>query len=321
MSLEIGYHASQEQFTPSALCGLVVRAESAGFSAIHSSDHFYPWSGQQGQSGHVYSWLGAAMSQTSIPFSLVTSPGQRYHPAVMAQAIATLGDLYPGRLIPCLGSGEALNEHITGETWPDKEMRNQRLKSCYGVMRGLLDGKPVSGDGGYRMPAVRLYTLPRQRVPLYGAALTERTARWMGSWAESLITVQQPIGDLLRLIHAFREGGGVGKPLILKMQLAYGANEEAALAGAMDQWRNNVLSPLLLSELASIEQFDAVGRFVTADAIREHVFISADWRAHSDHIARYAELGFARIILHNVTREQELFIDDFGERLLPEFKR
>lgn len=94
---KIGYHASHEQFTPSALLQFVQQAESAGFTAINCSDHFHPWSIEQGESGFAFAWLGAAMQSCSLPFSSVCAPGQRYHPAIVAQAIATLGELFPGR--------------------------------------------------------------------------------------------------------------------------------------------------------------------------------------------------------------------------------
>ncbi|HEX6419188.1 MAG TPA: LLM class flavin-dependent oxidoreductase, partial [Acidimicrobiales bacterium] len=123
----IGYHASHEQHPPSRLVADARHAEAAGFGAISSSDHFSPWSERQGESGFAWSWLGAAMQLTQVPFGVVNAPGQRYHPAIIAQAIATLGEMFPGRLWVAMGSGEASNEHITGERWPDKPTRNARL--------------------------------------------------------------------------------------------------------------------------------------------------------------------------------------------------
>jgi alkanesulfonate monooxygenase SsuD/methylene tetrahydromethanopterin reductase-like flavin-dependent oxidoreductase (luciferase family) len=117
----IGYQASHEQFAPSHLLKLVKRAEEAGFTAVNSSDHFHPWSTEQGQSGYAFAWLGAAMHQTGLPFGSVCAPGQRYHPAIVAQAIATLSEMFEGRFWIALGSGEALNERITGERCPDKK--------------------------------------------------------------------------------------------------------------------------------------------------------------------------------------------------------
>ncbi len=143
----VGFHASHEQLPPSRLIAAVKTAEEAGFTAAMCSDHLAPWSERQGHSGHAWSWLGAAMEATSLPFGVVTAPGQRSHPAVTAQAIATLGELFPGRFWAALGSGEALNEHVTGEPWPSKPDRDARLLECVEVIRALLRGEEVTHDG------------------------------------------------------------------------------------------------------------------------------------------------------------------------------
>ena len=114
----IGFHASHEQSPPSELLAAVQRAEQVGFDAAMCSDHFAPWSERQGHSGYSWIWLGAALATTRLPFGVVTTPGQRAHPAIDAQAIATLGELFPGRFWAALGSGENIYEHITGEPWP-----------------------------------------------------------------------------------------------------------------------------------------------------------------------------------------------------------
>src|SRR5687767_7871992 len=143
----IAYHASHEQFSPRELLRFAKLAERAGFEAIHSSDHFHPWSESQGQSGFAFAWLGAAMQATNLPFSAVCAPGQRYHPAIVAQAIATLCEMFPGRFHINLASGEALNESITGDKWLIKEERNARLKECADVIRQLLAGETVTHHG------------------------------------------------------------------------------------------------------------------------------------------------------------------------------
>ena len=147
----VGFHASHEQLSPAALLTAVQAAEAAGFQAAMCSDHLAPWSERQGESGHAWSWLGAAMQATSLPFGVVTAPGQRYHPAITAQAIATLGDLFPGRFWAALGSGEALNEHVTGDPWPSKADRDARLLECVEVIRALLRGEEVTHDGLVRV--------------------------------------------------------------------------------------------------------------------------------------------------------------------------
>src|SRR5918998_5338600 len=123
----VGFHASHEQIHPTELLNAVRAAEEAGFTAAMCSDHLSPWSERQGHSAFAWSWLGSALQVTSLPFGGVTAPGQRYHPVITAQAIATLGEMFPGRFWAALGSGEALNEHVTGDAWPPKGERQERL--------------------------------------------------------------------------------------------------------------------------------------------------------------------------------------------------
>jgi len=142
-----GYQASHEQFAPGELIKLSKLAEQAGFTSINASDHFHPWSERQGQSGYVYAWLGAALQATAIPCGVVTAPGQRQHPAIVAQAAATLSEMFPQRFWMVLGSGESLNERITGEKWPSKSIRNERLLECFSIIKRLLNGETVTHSG------------------------------------------------------------------------------------------------------------------------------------------------------------------------------
>src|SRR6195952_2006965 len=143
----IGFHASHEQFPPSELLSLVQHAEAAGFSCAMSSDHFKPWGPDQGQSGYAWAWLGAAMQAPKLPFGVISTPGYRYHPAILAQAGATLSEMYPDRVWMALGSGQRLNEQVTGLDWPNKAERNARLKECAEIIRALLDGERITHRG------------------------------------------------------------------------------------------------------------------------------------------------------------------------------
>ncbi len=163
----IGYQASHEQFKPSELLDYAAQAKQAGFSSIHCSDHFHPWSSRQGNSGFAFSWLGASLQRTNLPHGSVCAPGQRYHPAIVAQAIATLGEMFPDRFWIALGSGEALNERITGEKWPSKNDRNARLLECVEIMRRLLAGETVTHEGRVTVEEARLYTIPKKSPPLF----------------------------------------------------------------------------------------------------------------------------------------------------------
>src|SRR5215207_10018496 len=170
---QVGYHASHEQFAPSELLRYIGSAEQAGFAAGMSSDHFTPWSEKQGQSGFAWSWLGAAMQATDLPFGMVCAPGQRYHPAIIAQAAATLAEMFPGRLWCAFGSGQYMNEHITGTGWINKPDRNARLLECVKVIRALWGGETVSLRGKYiTVDEAKLYTRPAQIPLVLGAAIT-----------------------------------------------------------------------------------------------------------------------------------------------------
>jgi probable non-F420 flavinoid oxidoreductase len=317
-----GFHASHEQVHPSALLAAVRRAEDAGFDAAMSSDHISPWSARQGQSAFAWSWLGAALQATSLPFGVVNAPGQRYHPAVVAQAIGTLAAMYPGRFWAALGTGEASNEHITGDPWPRKDVRNARLRECVDVIRALLRGEEVSHDGLVRVDRAKVWTLPAEPPPLVGAAVSPETAAWCAEWADGLITVNQPVETLREIVGAYRDAGGRGR-LHLQVHLSYDPDEQRAEAIAHDQWRSNVFPPPACWDIDSAATFDAVSEHVPVEAVRRSVVISSDLGRHTAQLAEYATLGFDEIALHHVGNELtdlESFVDAFGAKVLPQLR-
>jgi probable non-F420 flavinoid oxidoreductase len=318
----IGFHASHEQIDPASLLRAVSAAEAAGFDAAMCSDHFAPWSERQGQSGFAWSWLGAALqATTSLPMGVVNAPGQRYHPAIIAQAAATLCQMFPGRFWVALGSGEASNEHITGDRWPTKGVRNARLRECVDVMRALFAGETVSHDGLIRVDRAKLWSLPEEAPKLFGAAVSVETAGWVGQWADGLITINQSHDHLKRMIDAFRTGGGDGKPMYLQIHLSYAREERAALAIAYEQWRSNVFAPPVCWDLELPAHFDEVSRFVREEDMRDAVLISSDPARFVDWLSELAALGFDGLYLHHVGVEQQEFIETFGERVLPALAR
>ena len=313
----IGFHASHEQFAPSEMLRCVRAAEQAGFAAAMCSDHFAPWSERQGHSGFAWSWLGAALQATSLPFGVVNAPGDRYHPAIIAQAAATLAEMFPGRLWVALGSGQALNEHITGARWPPKPERNARLAECVDVIRALWAGETVTHHGRIHVEEARLWDHPEQPPRIVGPALSEETAEFVGGWADALITVNTPREQLARLIEAFRRGGGEGKPLYLQCHLSYAASDEEARANAYDQWRETIAPGIVNEHLCTPRQLEAAARFVRPEDMDPFVRISADIARHVDWLHGDLELGFEQLYLHNVGRNQREFIEVFGERVLP----
>jgi probable non-F420 flavinoid oxidoreductase len=313
----IGWHASHEQIAPGRLLDDVRHAERAGFAFAMSSDHFSPWSARQGQSGFAWAWLGAAMAVTRLPFRVVSAPGQRYHPAVLAQAIATLAEMFPGRLVTCLGSGEASNEHITGDRWPPKAERNARLRECAEVIRALLAGDEVTHRGLVHVDRARLWSRPPEPPPLFGAAVSPETARWLGGWADGLATVHQPPDALARVVAAFREGGGEGKPMLLQTHVSWADDDDAALAIAWDQWRSNVFAPPIPWDLETPEHFDALADHVRPEDVTGTVIVSSDPGRHVAWIEEAAALGFDEIAVHHVGQEQRGFIDAWSRDVLP----
>ena len=313
----IGFHASHEQIPPSELLAAVREAEAAGFERAMCSDHFSPWSERQGESGFAWSWLAAALEATSLPFGVVNAPGQRYHPALIAQAAATLAEMYPGRFWVALGTGEFSNEHITGDPWPDKRTRNARLRECVDVMRALFAGEVVDHDGLVRVDRARLWTLPAEPPRLIGAAVSAETAAWAAGWADGLVTIAQPREQLERVVSAFRDNGGEDKRMALQVHLSWAPDEEEALQIAHDQWRTNVFSPPLCWDLETVEQFDQAARHVRPEDMRGPVLVSADLDRHVQWLRELSELGFDDVYLHHVGQEQRRFIEAFGERVLP----
>jgi len=316
----IGIHASHEQIAPSVLLQAMREAEAAGFERAWSSDHFSPWSERQGESGFAWSWLGAAMGATEMPYGVVNAPGQRYHPAIIAQAAATLAEMFPGRLSVALGTGEFSNEHITGAPWPPKAVRNTRLRECVDVMRALFAGEVVNHDGLVTVDRAKLWTLPAEPPALLGTAVSEATAGFVGEWADGLITVNQPRETLERLIHAFRESGGAGKQVAVQVHLSWAETEDEALRIAHEQWRTNVFPPPIPWDLATVEEFDVAATHVRPEDMRGVVLVSADLARHAAWIAEFAEIGFDAVYLHHVGQEQQEFIDVFGAKVLPQLE-
>ncbi len=320
MAPVIGIHASHEQFRPDRLLRVVQAAEAAGFDAGMCSDHWAPWSESQGESGFAWSWLGAALATTSMPFGVVNAPGQRYHPAIIAQAAATLGVMFPDRFWIAVGSGQLLNEHITGNRWPSKPERNERLRESADVMRRLWAGETVSSSGHVRVSEAHLWTRPERPPMLVGAAVTPGTAGWVAEWADALITVVQPDAQLDAVVAAFRSNGGADKPMYLQVHLAYAPTDAEARAGAFAQWGQNCLDNSVMTSLAHPAQVTAAAAHTTPDALDGAVRISSDPGRHVEWLARDLERGFDGLYLHEVGPEQERFVEVFGRDVLPRLR-
>jgi coenzyme F420-dependent glucose-6-phosphate dehydrogenase len=316
----VGYHCSHEQHAPSVLLANACAAEGAGFADAMCSDHFAPWSERdgQGQSGHAWTWLGAALQATRLTFGTVTAPGQRYHPAIHAQTIATLAEMFPGRVWVAFGSGEAVNEHVTGDAWPPKPQRTERLRECIDVIRALLAGEEVTHDGRVRVHEAKLYSRPATPPPLIGAALSSETAAWIGDWADGMITVWQKPEQLVRVIDAFRDSGGGGKPIYVQAPIAWGRSEQE-LEQVARTWAHAAIGGgELKADLTRPAYFDAAAQHVPLAALRETISFSTSVSEHIDRLGKTFELGIDRVYVHAVgssAAHQEAFFRAFGREL------
>ena len=313
----IGYHASHEQYAPSELLGHVRAAEAAGFEGVMCADHFHPWLEENGHSGFAWSWLGAALQATSFSFGVVNAPGDRYHPAIIAQASATLAEMFPDRFWIAAGSGEALNEHITGQRWPPKPERNARLLECVEIMRALWRGETVTHHGRVTVEEACLYSRPTEAPRVLGAAMSEPTAEWVGGWADGLITTGRPRERMQRMIDAFHRGGGDGKPIVVQHGLSWAPSEADARRQAHEQWRFSTLGGDVLWTLRMPNEFRAASQFVTPDDVANTIRVSSDPERHAEWIREYVAAGVSEVYCFNAGKNQRDFIDVFGDRVLP----
>ncbi|GAA2529645.1 hypothetical protein Ahu01nite_014750 [Winogradskya humida] len=224
--------------------------------------------------------------------------------------------MYPGRFWAAMGSGEYSNEHITGEPWPRKDVRNARLLASVDVIRGLLEGKEVTREGVIKVDRAKLWTRPEITPPLIGAAVSVETAAWCATWADGLVTVNAPEEHLRAMIAAYRDNGGRG-PISLQVHLSWAPTQDEAERIAHDQWRSNIFPPPICWDLETAEHFDVISEHVTLDEVRKVVNISADLDQHITWLRGYEELGFDRIYLHHVGQDLTEFIETFGAKVLP----
>jgi G6PDH family F420-dependent oxidoreductase len=228
--------------------------------------------------------------------------------------------MFPGRFWVALGSGEASNEHVTGDAWPDKEVRTRRLEECVEVIRALLAGETVTHDGLVRVEGAKVWERADPVPLLVAPAVSASSAARVAAWADGLVTVNQPVERLGEVVAAYRGCGGRGR-LALQVHLAWAPTEQEALHLAHDQWAANVFGPPVPWDTATVEAFDAMAAQVPAEAVRVPVRVSADLGQHRDWLAEYAALGFDDVYLHHVGQEQAPFIDAFGEHVLPQLSK
>ena len=313
--MKLGYKLMAEEHGPAALVRNTVRAEQAGFDFAAISDHFSPWLDEEGHSPFAWSVLGAAAQATKHIglMTAVTCPTMRYHPAVVAQAGATLALLSNDRFTLGLGTGERLNEHIVGEGWPNVWVRCQRLSEALDIIRALLTGNSTFYQGDYfKIEHARLFDRPQKAPAIIVAAGGEEAAALAGEKGDGLITTV-PKGELVK---AYQKAGGKG-PRYAEISMCYAADEAKAREIAHRYHRWSLAGGLAMPELPHTEAFAAASAHIKPEMMTEEVSCGPDPERHLAAIRSYAEAGYDQLILMQIGPEQDAFFGFFEKELRP----
>lgn len=324
----LGYAAMLERFAPNEVIALAQAAEASGFTGVMAADHFQPWVPQQGQASFVWNVLSALGQVTAGDLGTgVTAPTFRWHPAMVAQASATLAAMYPGRHWLGLGSGEAINEHAVGRYWPEAPERIDRMFEAVDIIKklfaGSLAGRDVRHEGRYyKLESTRLWTMPDAAPPILIGTAGPVTAKRAGRTVDGIVVDGAPVEKVAPLLARFAEGGReVGRDprtqtRIIRLHLSWALTRGEAVANALREWPNAGMR-FPKSDIRSPFELEQIARTVRADDFEGRVLISEDPDVHRAHIQRYLDLGFDRVYLHNVSRDQHAFLDTFGREVLP----
>jgi coenzyme F420-dependent glucose-6-phosphate dehydrogenase len=328
--IRFGYKASAEQFPPAELLDYAVQAEELGFDSVFTSDHFQPWRHDGGHAPAALPWLGALAARTRriLLGTSVLTPTFRYHPAVVAQAFATLGCLAPGRVILGVGSGESLNEVPLGLAWPDGKERFARLKEAVTLIKRLWTEDRVTFDGTYfRTGNATIYDKPQQPVPIYIGASGPAATRLAGRIADGFITTSGKGHDLYTetLLPAVREGAEkAGRKLadvdlMIEVKVSFHPERERALNDT-HYWGALALTP---EEKTGVE--DPIEMQRRADALpvertATRWIVSSDPDEHAAKVAEYLDMGFQHLIFHAPGPEQDEFLRRYSADILPRLR-
>jgi coenzyme F420-dependent glucose-6-phosphate dehydrogenase len=315
---EIGYALSSEEWSASDLVALARRAEDAGFTFALVSDHFHPWVDAQGQSPFVWSVLGGIATATDRlrVGTGVTCPILRIHPAIIAQAAATVATMMPGRFFLGVGSGENLNEHVLGDRWPAPHERLERLREAIEVMRLLWQGGVQSFAGRYYdVDRARIYSLPEEPPPIFLAAGASKSAALAGEIGDGLISTAPE----KKVVDAFSAAGGKRKPRYGQFTVCLADDEAEARRIAKQIWPNAAVPGDLSWELATPEFFEQAAEAVTEETIAESVICGPHAAKHVEMIEKFADAGFDHVYVHQVGPNQEALFRLYEQEILPRF--
>ena len=317
------FGASQEHFPPDDLLRQAVEAEAAGFDGISTSDHLQPW-WEGGESAHAWVWMGAAAQATSLPIGTgVTPTAVRYHPAMIAQAWATLERMYPGRAFLGIGSGEALNEVPLGDPWPSPRDQIARMDEALGFIRRLWAGETVTEEGRfYTLQDCKLHTLPERTPPIWVSAFGPQAARVAGRWGDGLWTLPDPEGTP-EVVEAYRggrrEAGREGDGEIVFQALWSWAETDEAAFDAIRQWKGSQPDDIYLKKIYKPGEVRAHGEETTSDEeLAGSAIVGADPEEHVRRLRELEELGPTIVCLQNNSgADPHAAIRVYGERVLP----
>jgi len=316
--LRLGYWLSSEEHGPAALVSNAQRAEQVGFETAIISDHFHPWTRTQGEAPFVWSVLGAIATATRKlrVGTGVTAPLIRMHPVVVAHAAATTAVQFAGRFFLGLGTGERLNEHVTGARWPGTGERRAMLAEAVGVIRELLDGGNVNHRGEFfTVENAQLFTTPQVAPEVYLAASGLKSAQLAGELGDGMIGVSSSP----RTVEAFEAAGGKGKPRLAQLHVCWADDETAARRTARAWWPNGALTGSALTDLARPKDFEQALAHVREDDVAGTVVCGPDPQRHLEAIARFAAAGYTEVYLHQVGPDQAGFLRFCQSELLPQF--
>jgi G6PDH family F420-dependent oxidoreductase len=312
--VKVGYFLASEEFGPRELVEQARRAEQAGFHALWISDHYHPWNDEQGHSAFVWSVIGALAEATRLPVTTgVTCPTVRIHPAVIAQAAATSAVMHQGRFQLGVGSGEALNEHILGDRWPEADVRLEMLEEAVEVIRLLWQGGQQSHHGRhYTVENARVYDLPEQPPPIlvsgFGPKATKLAARIGDGFATT-----SPDADAIGL---YRSHGGTG-PVHAGTKVCFMDDAEKALETVLRLWPNEGLPGELAQVLPTPAHFEQACELITGEHIASPV--GPDLDKHIESLQQYADAGVDELFVQQIGPEQDAFFTTWADKVLPQF--
>ena len=314
--IELGYALSSEEHAPNTLVRNAQYAEEAGFGYALISDHFHPWVSKQGHNPFVWCVIGgiAEATRTLRLGTGVTCPTIRTHPAIVAQAAATAAMMMPGRFFLGVGTGEALNEHVTGARWPETEVRLEMLEEAVEVMRLLWQGGNQSWHGThYTVENAQLFTVPKDGVEVMVAAAGPKAAQVAGRIGDGFInTAPDP-----QPIETFDANGGAGKPKFGQVTVCWAPEEAKAVQTALEVWPNGGLPGELGQELPTVAHFEQAAKLVTAETIAQEVVCGPDPEKHLAKLREYEQAGYTHVYVHQVGQDQEGFMRFYREEIMP----